>query len=93
MKALYAKYSARGFDIVAFPCGQFLGQELSCDMDIKAFAVARNIQFTMMSKVDAVNGEEEHPVYAFLKAQPGCDGPVRWNFHSKSPLTDGAQRR
>lgn len=82
MVELHNKYSGYGFDILAFPCNQFGYQESSCDVDIKAFAKAKGAMFTMMSKID-VNGANEHPVYSFLKNQPGCAGNVMWNFRTK----------
>lgn len=81
MNTLYSQYSDRGLEIIAFPSGQFLNQELSCDMDIKAFAENNDVKFTMMSKTD-VNGDKESPVYSFLKAQPNCTGGIKWNFSS-----------
>jgi len=82
MVELHNKYSARGFDIIAFPCNQFGGQEKGCDVDIKEFALKKGAKFTMMSKID-VNGATEHEVYSFLKNQPGCSGQILWNFRSK----------
>ncbi len=90
MKSVFSRFSGRGFDILAFPCGQFLGQELSCDMDIKAFAQAQRVQFTMMSKVD-VNGENEAPIYSFLKNQPNCEGRINWNFSTKFLVSRGGR--
>ena len=37
---------------------------------------------TIMSKIH-VNGEKEHPVFSFLKNQPGCHGNIMWNFRTK----------
>jgi len=82
MVELHNKYSARGFDIIAFPCNQFGSQESKCDVDVKEFAKKKGAQFTMMAKID-VNGEKEHEVYSFLKNQPGCGGQIMWNFRTK----------
>jgi len=82
MVELHNKYSAQGFDILAFPCNQFGGQESKCDVDIKEFAKKKGAQFTMMQKI-SVNGAEEHPVFSFLKGQPGCNGNLMWNFRTK----------
>lgn len=82
MVELHNKYSARGFDILAFPCNQFGYQEKGCDIDIKEFAKKKGVKFSMMSKTD-VNGANEHEVFSFLKNQPGCGGQIMWNFRTK----------
>jgi len=82
MVELHNKYSEQGFEILAFPCNQFGYQEKGCEVDIKEFAKKKGAKFTMMSKID-VNGGEEHPVYSFLKNQPGCSGNIMWNFRTK----------
>jgi len=82
MVEMHNKYSARGFDIIAFPCNQFGFQEKGCDADIKMFAKAKGFNGTIMSKIH-VNGEKEHPVFSFLKNQPGCHGNIMWNFRTK----------
>ena len=69
--ALDEKYKAQGLAIVAFPCNQFGAQESGSCEAISKFAKGKNVEFTMMDKVD-VNGPNTHPVWAFLKAQkPG----------------------
>mmetsp|Transcript_67329 Transcript_67329/g.140273 ORF Transcript_67329/g.140273 Transcript_67329/m.140273 type:complete len:113 (+) Transcript_67329:227-565(+) len=82
MATIHQKYSERGFDILAFPCNQFGGQEPAKEPEIKEFVKKYNVLFTMMSKIH-VNGDNTHPVYTFLKAQPGCEGNCMWNFRSK----------
>ena len=64
-------------EILAFPCNQFGGQEPKCDVDIKEFAKKKGAKFVMMQKI-SVNGAEEHPVFSFLKGQPGCNGNLMW---------------
>ena len=46
------------------------------------FAKAKGFNGTIMSKIH-VNGEKEHPVFSFLKNQPGCHGNIMWNFRTK----------
>lgn len=82
MVELHNKYSAQGFDIIAFPCNQFGYQEKGCEVDIKEFAKKKGFNGTMMSKI-SVNGSDEHPVFSFLKNQPGCNGNIMWNFRTK----------
>ena len=68
---------------MAFPCNQFGEQEPGTNAEIKEFAATEyEATFPMFAKLD-VNGENESPLYTFLKAaQPG-DGDssdLAWNF-------------
>merc|ERR1712118_43191 len=93
MVELHSKYSSRVFEIIAFPCNQFGYQEPGCDSDIAEFAKKRGVHFAIMAKVE-VNGNNEHPTFSFLKAQPGCGGNLMWNFRTKFLVTrDGVVSR
>lgn len=63
---------------MAFPCSQFLSQELGSNEDIKAFARRREFKGMLMNKVK-VNGADASPVFDFCKAQTNT-GNVMWNF-------------
>lgn len=80
---LYEKYKTQGFEILAFPCNQFGGQEPGKNTEIKEFACTRfKAEFPIFDKVD-VNGPNTAPVYKFLKSSKGSglfgDG-IKWNF-------------
>jgi len=83
MQALYEKYHDKGFEILAFPCNQFGGQEPGTDVQIKEFAKNKfGVTFPLFSKID-VNGSEVDPLWEFLKNSiPGIMGStsVKWNF-------------
>lgn len=80
---LYQKYRDKDFEILAFPCNQFLRQEPGTDQQIKDFACTRfKAEYPVFQKV-RVNGPDAAPVYKFLKAsKPGLFGSARikWNF-------------
>ncbi|CAL9159302.1 unnamed protein product [Musa hybrid cultivar] len=79
---LYNKYKSKDFEILAFPCNQFLHQEPQTAQEIKDFACTRfKAEFPIFQKVK-VNGPETLPVYKFLKAsKPGFMGNrIKWNF-------------
>lgn len=79
---LYEKYKTQGFEILAFPCNQFGGQEPGSNPDIKQFACTRfKAEFPIFDKVD-VNGPNTAPVYQFLKANAGgfLGDLIKWNF-------------
>ena len=82
LEALYQQYKAQGLVVVGFPCNQFGAQDPDSNENIGAFCQKNyGVTFPMMAKV-AVNGNEAHPVYQWLKAQKGgvlTDG-IKWNF-------------
>eukprot|EP00262_Sarcandra_glabra_P008897 TRINITY_DN22834_c0_g1_i1.p1 TRINITY_DN22834_c0_g1~~TRINITY_DN22834_c0_g1_i1.p1 ORF type:complete len:243 (+),score=51.10 TRINITY_DN22834_c0_g1_i1:164-892(+) len=79
---IYEKYKTQGFEILAFPCNQFGGQEPGSNPEIKQFACSRfKAEFPIFDKVD-VNGPNTAPVYQFLKSSSGgfLGDLVKWNF-------------
>ena len=83
LEALWRKYQDRGFELVAFPCNQFGGQEPGNAEEIESFCkVNFGVSFPLMAKID-VNGDAADPLYTWLKAEaPGIFGTqrVKWNF-------------
>lgn len=83
LQALYEKYRDRGFEILGFPCNQFMNQDPGTNEEIQNFCqVNYGVTFPMFAKID-VNGSDEHPLYEFLKkAAPGALGmkAIKWNF-------------
>ena len=69
LEALYRKYKDQGFEILAFPCNQFLGQEPGDNEAIEKFCTLKyDVTFTLFDKID-VNGKDAHPIFEFLKAE------------------------
>jgi glutathione peroxidase len=82
LQEIYAKYHARGLDVLGFPCNQFGQQEPGSDADIKSFCdLNYGVEFPIFSKID-VNGDTAHPLYKFLKEKKSglLGGSIRWNF-------------
>jgi len=83
LEALFQKHRDAGFTVIGFPCNQFGGQDPGSDGEIAQFCQKNyGVSFPMMSKI-AVNGDETHPLWAWLKAQaPGILGTqaIKWNF-------------
>lgn len=80
LQAIYAKYAARGFTVLAFPCNQFGSQESGGAESIRDFCTSTyKVTFPLFEKIE-VNGANTHPVYQWLKAQPGATGDIAWNF-------------
>ncbi|KAK9130329.1 hypothetical protein Sjap_010816 [Stephania japonica] len=79
---IYKKYKPQGFEILAFPCNQFGGQEPGSNPEIKNFACTLfKAEFPIFDKVD-VNGPFTAPVYQFLKSSSGgfLGDVIKWNF-------------
>ena len=82
LQDLYEKYQDKGFEILDFPCNQFANQAPGSDEEIASFCTGRfGITFPQFSKID-VNGENEAPLYTWLKAQKGgvLGSRIKWNF-------------
>jgi glutathione peroxidase len=83
LEALWQQYRERGFEVVAFPCNQFGGQEPGSADEIDSFCKLNfGVSFPLMAKVD-VNGPDETPLYHWMKGEaPGLMGTkaVKWNF-------------
>ena len=74
LEEMYEKYHEKGFEILDIPCNQFAGQTPGTDEEIHEFCTLRfNTQFAQMKKSD-VNGENELPLYTWLKSQKGFEG-------------------
>ncbi|MEI6641576.1 MAG: glutathione peroxidase [Novosphingobium sp.] len=83
LEALWRKYGERGFEVLAFPCNQFGGQEPGTADEIESFCkVNFGVSFPLMSKIE-VNGANADPLYQWLKQKaPGVLGTkgIKWNF-------------
>ncbi len=74
IEKLYEEYHDRGLEILDIPCNQFGGQAPGTDEEIHEFcSLHYNTTFPQMKKAD-VNGENELPLYTYLKAQKGFEG-------------------
>ena len=83
LEALWREYGERGFEVLAFPCNQFGGQEPGSADEIESFCkVNFGLSFPLFAKID-VNGDDATPLYQWLKSEaPGVVGTkaIKWNF-------------
>ena len=80
LEALYKKYSARGFEVLAFPANNFMGQEPGTNAEIRTFCTTRyNVTFPLFAKI-SVHGRHMAPLYAYLTRDSGFPGAIPWNF-------------
>ncbi|MGF6990717.1 glutathione peroxidase [Lachnospiraceae bacterium PM6-15] len=74
LESMYEKYHEQGLEIIDIPCNQFAGQTPESDEEIHEFCTLNyHTEFPQMKKSD-VNGENELPVYSYLKSQQGFAG-------------------
>lgn len=74
LEKLYKEYHDKGLEILDFPCNQFGNQAPESDDEIHEFCTFKyNTQFDQLKKVD-VNGENQDPLWAYLKSQKGFEG-------------------
>lgn len=80
LEALAEKYRARGFEVLAFPANNFMGQEPGTDAEIAQFCELNyRTSFPLFSKI-SVRGKDIAPLYAWLTKESGFTGDIGWNF-------------
>lgn len=82
LQKLYDNYKDKGFEILDFPCNQFGNQAPGSEEEIVNFCTLNyGTTFKQFAKIE-VNGENEEPLYTFLKSQKGgfLGSKIKWNF-------------
>jgi len=81
LEALYNKYKDKGFEILAFPCNDFGGQEPGTNEEIVTFcSTTYNVTFKLFDKIKVL-GDERSSLYAKLINNEVTEkGDVKWNF-------------
>lgn len=74
LQRLYDKYGTKGFEVLDFPCNQFGGQSPESDEETTAFCQLNyGTTFPQLKQIE-VNGENESPLYTWLKSEKGFNG-------------------
>ena len=82
LEKFYLAHKDDGFEILDFPCDQFLHQAPGTNEEIHDFCILRfAIAFPQFSKIK-VNGKEENPLYTYLKnnCEVNKGKRIKWNF-------------
>lgn len=83
LEMLFQGYKDKGFEVLAFPCNQFGGQEPGNAEEIEQFCnVNFGLTFPLMQKVE-VNGDNASPLFDWMKKEaPGLmrSKAIKWNF-------------
>ncbi len=89
LEAIYDRYRARGFEVLAFPANDFMGQEPGTNDEIKTFCTTRfKTSFPLFAKV-SVKGKNMAPLYQWLTASSPFPGDIPWNFTKFLVAPDG----
>lgn len=74
LEALYKNYKDKGLEILDFPCNQFGNQAPGTEEEIHEFCTLNfGTEFPQFKKIE-VNGENEDPLFTFLKKEKGFEG-------------------
>ncbi|WP_213809665.1 glutathione peroxidase [Jeotgalicoccus sp. WY2] len=82
LEKLYQQYKDEKFIILGFPCNQFANQEPgSAEEAAESCKINYGVTFPIHEKIN-VNGDNEHPLYTYLKEQQGglLGSNIKWNF-------------
>jgi glutathione peroxidase len=96
LQSLYDELGERGFEVLGFPCNQFMNQDPGENNEISEFcSLNYGVSFPLFAKLQ-VNGPETHPLFRLLKEEaPGMMGSkkVKWNFTKFLVNRDGRVMR
>lgn len=81
LQVLYERYKGEGFEILAFPCNDFGGQEPGTNEEIQEFcSTTFGVTFPLFDKIKVL-GDEKEPLYEQLINNPTTEqGDIKWNF-------------
>ena len=81
LEEIYKKYNSKGFEILAFPCNDFGGQEPGTNEQIQNFCSTKySVTFKLFDKIKVL-GDDKSPLYERLTNNSVTEkGDVKWNF-------------
>lgn len=90
LQKIYEQYKDKGFEILAFPCNDFRGQEPGTNQEIKEFCSANyGVTFRLFDKIKVL-GDDKLPLYEMLINSDNIEkGDVKWNFEKFLVSKDG----
>lgn len=90
LEEIYIKYNPKGFEILAFPCNDFGGQEPGTNEQIQNFCSSKyNVTFKLFDKIKVL-GKDKSPLYEKLTNNSVTEkGDVKWNFEKFLISKDG----
>ncbi len=90
LQKIYNQYKEKGFEILAFPCNDFRGQEPGSNEEIKEFCEANyGVSFKLFDKIKVL-GDDKLPLYDMLINSDSVEkGDIKWNFEKFLISKDG----
>ncbi|MBE0538342.1 MAG: glutathione peroxidase [Ignavibacterium sp.] len=90
LQEVYDKYNPQGFEILAFPCNDFGGQEPGTNEQIQNFCSSKfGVTFKLFDKIKVL-GDDKSPLYERLINNSVTEkGDVKWNFEKFIISKDG----
>ena len=81
LEEIYKEYNPQGFEILAFPCNDFGGQEPGSNEQIQNFCSSKfGVTFKLFDKIKVL-GDEKSTLYERLINNSVTEkGDVKWNF-------------
>lgn len=81
LEEIYRKYNDQGFEILAFPCNDFGGQEPGSNEEIQNFCSSNyEVTFKLFDKVKIL-GDDKSPLYDRLTKNTVTEkSDIKWNF-------------
>ncbi len=81
LQEVYERYNQQGFEILAFPCNDFGGQEPGTNEQIQNFCSSKfGVTFKLFDKIKVL-GKDKSPLYERLLNNSITEkGDVKWNF-------------
>ena len=81
LEEIYKEYNPKGFEILAFPCNDFGGQEPGTNEQIQNFCSSKfGVTFKLFDKIKVL-GDDKSPLYERLINNSVTEkGDVKWNF-------------
>lgn len=87
LEKMYKELRNQGFEVLDFPCNQFGQQAPETDEEYASFCLLNyETEFPQFHKIE-VNGENEIPLYTWLKSQKGFVGFDK--DHKLTPILEG----
>jgi len=90
LEDIYKEFQPKGFEILAFPCNDFGGQEPGTNEQIQTFCTANyGVTFKLFNKIKVL-GTDKSPLYQLLTDNSVTGkGDVKWNFEKFLISKDG----
>lgn len=90
LEKLYEDNKDKGFEILDFPCNQFMNQAPGTDEEIHSFCTLKyGTTFPQFSKID-VNGDNASPLFKYLEENTKFEGFAK---NAKGPVLSAVSKK